>query len=371
MEKAGGLVPRVTRRVSSSSSSSCSFSVSSSSVHSSLLLLLFLLLAFPACRTPQTVLPKVSAEAVAQEAQAMQTRFLEDDDARRERLHRVTFPILREAAGIFKDKPRPAIGVVLLTDDSYPELYRARARERWAIGEAPIIRHVAPGSPADRAGLRSGDQLTHIAGTPISAHQGDFLKKLSEAMEPGQALAITVTRGLETIETTVTPAAIADTRIRLRYDAAINARATGRTIEVNRALIDFCRNDTELAFIVAHELAHNALRHHRDFVINYLLGTAADVALLFVGIPTPNALGVINTLLPSADFESEADMVALLLLDRAGYDLTEVLDFWPRLSTLAPTEQRGWFFIGTHPDFPLRQARLRAAIEQLQARLDR
>jgi hypothetical protein len=323
------------------------------------------LFALAACRTPKTELPIVSAAAVAREEQLQQTRFLEEDDARRERLHRVTFPLLREAVALFEEKPRPAMGIVLLTDEAYPERYQARARALWQIEDVPIIRHVAPDSPAARTGLQPNDRIRALNGTPVAEDPATFLDDLRAAMHPDEMLALTIQR--KGIEETVTlsPAAIADYRVRLKYDAAVNARATGRAIEINRAMIDFCENDEELAFIVAHELAHNALRHHRDFAINYALGTAADLALLFAGVPTPNAVGLVNALWPSKAYESEADYLAVVLLQRTGYDPEKVLDFWPRLSALAPLPQRGPLFIGTHPDFAERQARLRLALEHL------
>jgi len=323
------------------------------------------ILALAACRTPTYPVPEVSDAAVAAERVALQTRFLLADDERRERLHRVTFPILREAAKLFDRTPRPAMGIVLLSDRAYPESYRARARELWKISDEPIVRHVAPDSPAETAGLHPGDRLVGIGGERVGGGLGAFIDALEDHLEPDHTLALTVEQDGNVIELEVTPVPIADYRIRLRYDSSINALATGRSIEVNRAMIDFCKNDTELAFVVAHELAHNALRHQRDFVVNYLLGTAADVALLLAGVPTPNALGVLNTVVPSADFESEADVVAVVLLRNAGYDPAEALDFWPRLGALQPEAERGFLFFSTHPDFATRQARLRAAIEQL------
>jgi predicted metalloprotease with PDZ domain len=51
---------------------------------------------------------------------------------------------------------------------------------------------VAPGGPADIAGLRTGDRITHIDGASILASEG---ARRFGAVKPGQRVRITVTRG--------------------------------------------------------------------------------------------------------------------------------------------------------------------------------
>ena len=86
--------------------------------------------------------------------------------------------------------------------------------------------------------------------------------------------------------------------------------------------------DDALAAVLAHELAHNILRH--------------------------NALKT-----PSKQAEYEADALSVRLVARAGYDLGAVLPFW---EALRKRTDYGIFSDGTHPGWRKRIAALAAAV---------
>ena len=65
-----------------------------------------------------------------------------------------------------------------------------------------LIKRILPKSPAEKAGLKGGDQITHIDGEEAKK-QLDAIK-LIKRKRPGQELAITVKRGDETLELTAT-----------------------------------------------------------------------------------------------------------------------------------------------------------------------
>lgn len=62
---------------------------------------------------------------------------------------------------------------------------------RWESTTPPQIGIVAPGGPADIAGLRTGDRITHIDGASILAPEG---ARRFGAVKPGQRIRLTVTR---------------------------------------------------------------------------------------------------------------------------------------------------------------------------------
>lgn len=71
--------------------------------------------------------------------------------------------------------------------------YRSRAEStpRWESTTPPQIGIVAPGGPADIAGLRTGDRITHIDGTSILTPEG---ARRFGAVKPGQRIRLTVMR---------------------------------------------------------------------------------------------------------------------------------------------------------------------------------
>jgi regulator of sigma E protease len=82
-------------------------------------------------------------------------------------------------------------------------------RETWDIGAgpqlAPQISSVAPGSPAERAGLKPGDVVTAVAAQPVYTPE-DLVEAIRT--RPGQAFPITLDRDGKTQTVSVVPDAV-------------------------------------------------------------------------------------------------------------------------------------------------------------------
>jgi len=115
----------------------------------------------------------------------------------------------------------------------------------------------------------------------------------------------------------------------------------GGHVFVNSGLILKADNESELAGVMAHEIAHVAARHGtrqatRGTIINY-----ASIPLIFMGGWTGYAIrqgaGLaipLGFLTFSRGFESEADMLGLEYMYKAGYDPTSFVDFFEKIQTL-------------------------------------
>jgi len=122
----------------------------------------------------------------------------------------------------------------------------------------------------------------------------------------------------------------------------INAFALpGGFFFVNSGLIMKAESESELAGVMAHEIAHVAARHGtrqatRGTIINY-----ASIPLIFMGGWTGYAirqgaglaipLGFLNF---SRGFEIEADLLGIQYLYKAGYDPTAFVDFFEKIQSL-------------------------------------
>jgi len=130
----------------------------------------------------------------------------------------------------------------------------------------------------------------------------------------------------------------------------------GGYIYVTYDLFDYVQSDDELAGILAHEIAHvihnHALKQTRDntkFTLLTILGA------LLTGEPNVAVLGKLTTITflnqYSREYEEEADLTAINLLIKAGYNPVGFLTFLERLYTremFKPEVNLGIF--QTHPE---------------------
>ncbi|MEM8932505.1 MAG: PDZ domain-containing protein [Acidobacteriota bacterium] len=66
-----------------------------------------------------------------------------------------------------------------------------------------VVRAIVPGSPAESAGLRAGDQLVALDGVPYTKRRMQDLERIYDAMQPGRDVTYTVDRGGDEVEITL------------------------------------------------------------------------------------------------------------------------------------------------------------------------
>lgn len=129
----------------------------------------------------------------------------------------------------------------------------------------------------------------------------------------------------------------------------------------------FCRTDDELALVLGHEMAHNAMLHIEARKKNAAGGMIADIIVsAMLGVSTGGLFQNIAALAHSPEFEQEADYVGLYYVARAGYDIEHAADFWRRMAIQEPRAMQGSL---THPSAPARFVALESARDEIKAKI--
>lgn len=314
------------------------------------------------CATPVTSSPSGSKEEVEREVKIQSKmayeRFLLDEA----RLHDVAYPILVANAGLCPEVTYDD-GTRVWSLSRVPDIYRDAAREETGLDERPMIYAVSRGSAADKAGLRVGDRILAFGGKTVPADKNAF-KVLNEVLEDNiqnRDIAITVERdGVPQSMTVSRDLLCAYMPVYDPDEQIVNASADGEHILFGRGMLRFAETETELATVVAHEIAHNAMLHiqkqEQNVAMGYAVGLAADLLIAAAGGVSPVSMANSGAQAAagaySVEFETEADYVGLYFMARAGYEVSDAANFWRRMasenSSASITREK------THPTSPAR-----------------
>lgn len=148
-------------------------------------------------------------------------------------------------------------------------------------------------------------------------------------------------------------------------DPMINAFATfGGYVGVNTGLILAAQSESELAGVIAHEIAHVTQRHlARQIYSAKQMSIATMVAMALALLAARNNGHVASATMASAqagniqsqlgfsrDFEREADRVGFQTLERAGFDVNGMANFFERLQRASRVyENNAPSYLRTHP----------------------
>lgn len=232
-------------------------------------------------------------------------------------------------------------------------------------GEQAEIWGIASESPAESSSLTVGDRIVSIGGHEVTgSKQARNLLRKSLAQANGEEITLSVIRGNQSIEAKLGSVSTCRSRIKVTSNSSINAIANGRTITINNGLISFVRNDEELQFVIAHELAHNVASHVPKARIGAGIGLVFDIAL--AGYGRVWAGGVFSYLGASAlskKYEREADYLAMYYLANADVDLNGIENFWRRLASMDASSTG---FALTHPSTPERFVVMRKTRDEIE-----
>jgi hypothetical protein len=276
---------------------------------------------------------------------AIALRGLAEEDAR---VARIGYALTTANVALCR-VPANTAGFTVQALDQYEPPFRSVARATFDLDEHVAVLAVAPRSPAERAGLLVGDRLIAVDGQALpvattSPPHGSYatveaaLDEIQQAFNRGDAT-LDILRGGSRRSLVVHPEAGCAVRTQLVTSPRLIAFADDRYASISTAMTRFAADDSELAFVIGHELAHGFLRHQ---------------ALLSRHRDAPRRL-VLET-------ERQADYVALYMMARAGFDITHVPDF---LRRFGHAQGMVLLFAKDHPSSRERVAAAEATIVEI------
>ncbi|MCB9776631.1 MAG: M48 family metallopeptidase [Nitrospiraceae bacterium] len=203
--------------------------------------------------------------------------------------------------------------------------------------------------------------MTHEQEMALGLQSYQEILSQSRVIPEGQVVDLvrTIGRRLATAAADVDPGFEWEFNVIDSQQANAFALPGGKTA-VYTGLIPVAENQSGLAVVMGHEIAHAIARHGAERMAHQKLvqmGTiAATVAVGDMDYDTQRmvmgALGVgaqYGVLLPfSRDHESEADYLGLLFVARACFDPTEAPRLWERMGKVSKGKQPAEF-VSTHP----------------------
>jgi predicted Zn-dependent protease len=151
----------------------------------------------------------------------------------------------------------------------------------------------------------------------------------------------------------------------IQDDKTVNAWCMpGGKVAFYTAILPICKDETGIAVVMGHEVAHAIANHGRErmsegMIANGLLGT---VGAALGQNPTltqqifMQAVGVganVGMMKFSRGNESEADHIGLIFMAAAGYDPNQAPVFWERMTSMSGGQQPPEF-LSTHPSHETR-----------------
>jgi predicted Zn-dependent protease len=154
----------------------------------------------------------------------------------------------------------------------------------------------------------------------------------------------------------------------------------GGKVFVYTGILEYTEDETGLATVIGHEVAHAMARHGAERMSLTLLAQLGETAMQ-TAIRTQSASAIrvfdaayglaanVGVMLPySRTQEYEADHIGLILMAKAGYDPRGAIGFWERLSR-GKSASSPPSFLSTHPTDYDRIAKIRSLLPEALAQV--
>lgn len=278
-----------------------------------------------------------SAPVPAVSAPAAETAALRSMIAMQDRLFKVASPLLTANVPLCKGNARNLLGFTAKNKYSYSQAM-APAAQSLGFDDRLKVTDVLPGSGAARNDIKRGDYLISVGDRPVP--QGESAERLTAIlltplMTGKTPIKLGLQRGSTPMNVMVPLTTACAFSIELGNVDTVNAYSDGTRVLVTRGMLNFVRTDEELAYLIAREMAHNALAHPGR---QKMVKTIGDIInnLMRTNPDTTTLAGTGGILPYGQDMDAAADTLALYMLVRAGYSIDNAPAFWKRLAAQYP-----------------------------------
>lgn len=289
--------------------------------------------------------------------------------ALQERLYRVAAPLLIDNAELCTRHVRNLLGFTAKNRHAYPGHYNEAAHVAFGMGERLQVTNVLAGSGAAKAGLRIGDGLVAAGGRPLPEGPNALSKAgavFGPIMAKQSTLPLTIERKGASRDLNIPVTRACAFAIELGNADNVNAYADGQRVMVTRGMMNFTRNDDELAYVVARTMAHNILGHAATQRNAATIGSIID-NLIRVTPDTSMLIGSGGIKPMPAKSDAQADRLAMYLLARADYRIEGASGFWKRLAAAYPPSVLNGY-TANHPAMAARIASIEKALAEIRTK---
>ncbi len=323
------------------------------------------------CAAPSAKFPDLPDDEVKAERHRQQVAQVKTYFGALARLNNVAFKI-KVANRQYCKAVAPQIGIYAATTHSLPRKYHTFSGEALQVDATyATVVTLADGSPAAVAGIKTGDKILTLDNEAVPAKKSDEWIDKWLAVHGAQPVTVMVRRDDKDEKHLVYPAVACAIPVVLGTDANFNAFTDYRKIVIQSGILRAAENDSDLAVVIGHELAHVNMGHYGKKLQNALLGAASgaviDGGLLIGGIYTGGTFmkhfEVAGERTFSVDFEREADYVGAYYAARAGYDVSDATNIWRTMARESPDNIRA---NKTHPATPVRFVQMQKTIAEIE-----
>ncbi|MDW8002995.1 MAG: M48 family metalloprotease, partial [Deltaproteobacteria bacterium] len=291
------------------------------------------LLLFAFC-TPVTRYPVVSKEQTYEEAEKQRELVVKKTVNMISALYNVTYRLNLGNVDLCRNHSYD-YGFLSVSLNDISTDFKKTWERLFSVSQRPTVIHVVPGSPAFRAGLKERDVIVEVSGIgeiPSARRLGDYL-----ATRAPKPLKIKAIRDGSYLAFEIYPAKACAIKTQVVFSEQVNAFTDGKGVYITSAIMDFVKDENELALVIGHEMAHCVMDHTTKRKVNVLLGAMlGGVITAVTGINMVDLGSQIGAQVFSQEFEAEADYVGCYLAYRAGFKLEGAEELWRRMATYYP-----------------------------------